>query len=206
MIVVSFVLIFFSIVIHEYAHGLAALMLGDKTAYRSGRLTLNPLKHVDLFGTVLLPLFLYGLSRLAGGGVPVFGYAKPVPVNPWNSRFPRVFGGIVGFAGPFSNFCLAFAATAILIHFPSLKGDFQGLLALVIQVNLLLGIFNLVPIPPLDGSRILCAFLPERVAELFDRLGMAGFVFVLLFLQTDFFRKIYAAGLKLFFALVDRVF
>ena len=206
LIVITFILILFSIIIHEYAHGLVAFFLGDRTAKNSGRLTMNPMKHIDWFGTIILPLMLYGLSKFSGGGVPVFGYAKPVPINPYNSRNPRLFGAIVGFAGPFSNFCLAFLSAALMIKLNLFKTELKDPLLLLMQVNLLLGIFNLVPIPPLDGSRILSFFLPEKIADLFDRLGMVGFIFVLLFLQTDLFRKIYIKGTELFFALIDKIF
>ena len=206
MIFVAFILILFSIIIHEYAHGFVAFLLGDRTAKNSGRLTMNPLKHIDWFGTILLPVMLYALSRLSNGGVPVFGYAKPVPINPYNSRNPRLFSAIVGFAGPFSNFCLAFLSAALMIKLKLFKTDLNDPMLLLIQVNLLLGIFNLVPIPPLDGSRILSLFLPEKIADLFDRLGMIGFILVLLFLQTDMFRKIYFKGTELFLTLIDKIF
>ena len=206
MIFVIFILILFSIIIHEYAHGLVAFILGDRTAKNSGRLTLNPLKHIDLFGTILLPLMLYSLSKMSGGGVPVFGYAKPVPINPNNSNFPRLFSAIVGFAGPFSNFCLAFLTSVLMIKFKLFKTELHEPMMLLIQVNLLLGIFNLIPIPPLDGSRILSLFLPEPLADLFDRLGVVGFIFVLLFLQTEMFRMIYIKGTELFFSLISKIF
>ncbi len=148
---------------HEVAHGLAAYKLGDPTAKRAGRLSLNPLKHIDPFGTVILPLLLMVLH------MPIFGYAKPVPYNPSYFKDPRKGDAITGFAGPAANLVMASAAALIaqIIHalWPHLLQTEGGyflmlLLATFTLVNLYLMFFNLIPIPPLDGSSIIAVFIP----------------------------------------------
>lgn len=148
-------IIMFSAIIHEVAHGVAADRLGDPTARYAGRLTLNPIPHLDPFGSLLLPLIL------ALSGSPIFfGWAKPVPYNPFNLQAsPRWGEAIVAFAGPASNFAIAIVA-ALFIRVGVLPADVAGVVFLVVLVNVMLGIFNLVPIPPLDGSKILSALLP----------------------------------------------
>ena len=154
-----------ALVFHEFMHGFAAYLLGDKTAASQGRLSLNPLKHLDPFGTVILP----GLLILMGG--PIFGYAKPVPYNPRNFKDPRKGDLIVGLAGPMGNFLLAAIAAIIyavmgLFYTPS-GIDFALIiyalyLPLLITTNLYLMFFNLLPIPPLDGSSIFALILPHK--------------------------------------------
>ena len=154
-----------ALVFHEFMHGFAAYLLGDKTAASQGRLSLNPLKHLDPFGTVILP----GLLILMGG--PIFGYAKPVPYNPRNFKDPRKGDLIVGLAGPMGNFLLAAIAATIyavmgLFYTPS-GIDFALIihalyLPLLITTNLYLMFFNLLPIPPLDGSSIFALILPRK--------------------------------------------
>ncbi len=154
-----------ALVFHEFMHGFAAYLLGDKTAASQGRLSLNPLKHLDPFGTVILP----GLLILMGG--PIFGYAKPVPYNPRNFKDPRKGDLIVGLAGPMGNFLLAAIAAIIyavmgLFYTPS-GIDFALIiyalyLPLLITTNLYLMFFNLLPIPPLDGSSIFALILPRK--------------------------------------------
>ncbi len=144
-----YVIIVLSAIVHEYAHAWTANQLGDPTARYAGRLTLNPLKHIDPFGTVIMPLFL----MLAGG---VFiGYAKPVPFNPHNLRNPKRDIPLVAIAGPLSNFLLAFAFAAFLklSWFPQLIA-LKPIFTMIILINLWLGFFNLIPIPPLDGSKL----------------------------------------------------
>jgi Zn-dependent protease len=178
-----------AITLHEAAHGYAALWLGDDTAKRAGRLSLNPLRHVDPVGTVLLPGFLLLVQLLTIGRVEaMFGWAKPVPVNIWQLRNPRYGMGLVAAAGPAMNFLLAWIA-ALLGH--PLAGLSQSLSAdvlmlgyrfiiLSIMANLLLGLFNLLPIPPLDGGRIVAGLLPAPLAMPFMRLERAGLLIVLL--------------------------
>lgn len=151
---------------HEVAHGFAAYKLGDPTAKRAGRLSLNPLKHLDPFGTVILPLLLMVMH------MPIFGYAKPVPYDPRYFKDPRKGDAITGLAGPFANLVMAligcavaqllFATGSTLLQ--TTGGYFAFLLlATFVLVNLYLMFFNLIPIPPLDGSSIIAAFLPQRL-------------------------------------------
>lgn len=156
-------IIMFSAIIHEVAHGVAADRLGDPTARYAGRLTLNPIPHLDPFGSLLLPLIL------ALSGSPIFfGWAKPVPYNPYNLQAsPRWGEAIVAFAGPASNFFIAIVA-ALFIRVGVLPADVAGVVFLVVLVNVMLGIFNLVPIPPLDGSKILSALLPTGARRGYD--------------------------------------
>lgn len=146
-----------SAILHEYGHAWMALRLGDDTAERAGRLTLNPLVHLDMFGSLLLP----GMLILTGSPV-IFGYAKPVPINLNNLRGGLTGQAKVALAGPAANFFLAItAALAIRYLAGGLNSGWGGLLALVVVINLVLMIFNLLPIPPLDGSKILATILPE---------------------------------------------
>jgi Zn-dependent protease len=157
-----------AIILHEISHGIVALWFGDDTAKRAGRLTLNPIPHVDLFGSIILP------AMLALSGAGAFGWAKPVPVNPSKLRNPRRQMVYVGLAGPATNFLLmtvAAVAARVMLHSWRTSHPFGGYIEwpLVIQVllwfalgNLVLGLFNLLPIPPLDGSSLVERVLPER--------------------------------------------
>lgn len=170
------VILFFSIVIHEIAHGSMALYLGDPTAKNEGRLSLNPLKHVDFFGTILLPLIL--LVATMGRG-PIFGWAKPVPVNPFNFRDQKWGTLKVSIAGPAMNFLIALIFS-LAIRFISLPQNFLIFFSIIAVYNFAWGIFNLIPIPPLDGSHILFTFLPERFAK-FKIFLQQYSIFILLF-------------------------
>lgn len=172
-----------SITFHEYMHGYAAFKLGDPTAKNAGRLTLNPIPHIDIFGTVLLPLLL------AFGGGPIFGYAKPVPVNPRYFKDIRKGDLITGFAGPASNLALALVGAAIAWGAVPLLPLDEGAarIALIIgyglvQVNLVLMFFNLIPIPPLDGSSIVPLFLPDSALHGWYRIQQYSFVALLVLL------------------------
>jgi Zn-dependent protease len=174
-----------AITLHEAAHGYAALALGDDTARQAGRLSLNPLRHVDRFGTLILPgLLLLGQALTIGRVVFMFGWAKPVPVSAWKFRHPRQGMALVAAAGPAMNFLLAWL-TALLLHgtasVPGTAGEtIDQTLTLFILSNLVLGLFNLLPIPPLDGGRIMVGILPEPLAIAWARLERAGIVIVLL--------------------------
>jgi len=194
-----------AVVLHEYAHGWVAHRYGDDTAQSQGRLTLNPLKHIDPFGTIVVPL----LCLLAPGGF-LFGWAKPVPVNPNRLRNPRRDMALVAVAGPAMNFVLAIASGILLsvlysidptlkANFPpqadvAPRGDLLGMLLLPISamllfsiiINTLLLAFNLLPIPPLDGGRILTSLLPYRSAVALSRIEPYGmFILVGLFFLDD---------------------
>ena len=173
-----------AIVFHEVAHGWAALALGDPTAQERRRLSLNPLRHVDPIGTIVLP----GLLKLAGA--PVFGWAKPVPVNKWRLRNPRFGMMAVAAAGPASNLVLAALAAVALGLLVGGAGDPQqvggGVRFLTLNlfnfvlINIFLALFNLLPIPPFDGSHIVEGLLPARAAAAYERLRPLGFPLVIL--------------------------
>ena len=171
----EFIVLIFSAVLHEIAHGYEAERLGDDTARRAGRLTFNPLKHLDPFGSVIMPLLLF----IATGGAFFFAAAKPVPYDPRNLKNPRTGAAKIALAGPFMNLILA-AAFGILIRifvFLPASPFFVTLLGVVSYLNILLAIFNLIPIPPLDGSRVLFAALPQtramfRISYALERWGL----------------------------------
>jgi len=174
-----------AITLHEAAHGYCALALGDDTARRAGRLSLNPLAHVDRVGTILLPgLLVIGQLLTIHRIAFLFGWAKPVPVAAWKFANPRRGMMIVAAAGPAMNFFLAWLA-GLAFHgadyLPPTAGDMASeFLLYFIMTNLVLGIFNLLPIPPLDGGRIVVGLLPEQAARSWARLERAGIVIVLL--------------------------
>ena len=181
-----FPLFMMAVVIHEVSHGVVADYLGDLTARRAGRLTLNPFRHMDLFGTVLLPLFLQLVHAPF-----VFGWAKPVPVDYRNLRHPKRDMFWIGAAGPAANFLLA-ATAALLLKAggPALPPVLAELLRAVALINIGLGAFNLLPVPPLDGSRVLAGLLPARLAAGLLRLERWGILLVMLLL---------------YFGIIDRV-
>ncbi len=173
----SLVVLFFSIIIHEIAHGSVASSLGDSTAKDSGRLTLNPLKHIDPFGTIILPVLL--LLFTMGKG-PIFGWAKPVPVNPFNFRDQKWGMLKVSLAGPATNFLLAIIF-GLLIRFIALPQSLALLFSIIVVYNFAWGIFNLIPIPPLDGSHILFTFLGNRFSGIRTLLQRYSLFILLLF-------------------------
>lgn len=178
-----------AIVIHECAHGFAAAKLGDPTARNAGRLSLNPLRHVDPFGTVLLP----GLLILSGAGF-VFGYAKPVPYNPRYFKDVRKGEVIVGLAGPASNLLMSLAGAAIAWGSLQLFGLSQELALYTwyfgcyfCSVNLCLAFFNLLPIPPLDGSSIVAPLLSDRALDVYYQVQRYGMFILMLFVFLPYF-------------------
>ena len=178
-IIFSLIVLLFSIVIHEVAHGSVACHLGDPTAKYAGRLTLNPLKHLDPFGSVILPILLLMVS----GGAFAIGYAKPVPINPYNFRDQKWGTLKVSIAGPGANLFLAlfFGLLLRIFLYFSILSSFYPIFSFIVFINLLLAIFNLLPIPPLDGSHILFTFLSERQASVKIFLQRYGF-FILIFI------------------------
>jgi len=189
-----------SVVIHEFSHGWMAYRLGDSTAKYLGRLTLNPLKHLDFFGSFLLPLAIFAFS----GGRAIFGWAKPVPYNPYNLRDQRWGSAKVAAAGPGANLLVALIFGLILRFLPS---DISGLaeltqiFSLIVFLNILLAVFNLVPISPLDGSKILFTVLPhslEGVRVFLERYGL----FVLLFFIFFAFQLIFPVIFLIYFLIV----
>ena len=179
---VSFTLLLIAMTVHEFAHGLAAYKLGDSTARLSGRLTLNPLAHIDPFWTVLLPLVLF----LSTAGHFVFGAAKPVPVNYWSLKNPKKDMIWIGLAGPLANFILAFIIAGILRFIPT-RGISAYLFFNLLTINVVLAIFNLIPIPPLDGSKILMGLLPEGLAGQYAAFERYGFIILFVFIWLEIF-------------------
>ncbi len=176
-IIVLFIAILISVVIHEATHGYVAYWLGDNTALEHGRLTFNPLKSIDLITTILLPivLVLFGL-------MPFF-VAKPVPINPHNLKFGHYGSALVGIAGPLSNLLLAIIAGVILRFWGAGFDSFlQSVFVIFTEVNIGLFIFNMIPFPPLDGSRLLYAFAPEALQDIMLRIESLGFFSILLFM------------------------
>ena len=174
-----------AITLHEAAHGYAALALGDDTAKLAGRLSLNPLRHVDRTGTIILPgLLLIGQLLTLGRVEFMFGWAKPVPVGAWKFRDPRRGMALVAAAGPAMNFFLAWLgalAAYALPHLPGvMAGPATGFLQAFILYNLVLGLFNLIPVPPLDGGRIVVGLLPLPLARVWAGIERQGILLVLL--------------------------
>ncbi len=202
MTIFSLIVLLFSVAFHEAAHGFLAYKLGDPTAKYEGRLSLNPFKHLDLFGSILLPLFT--LIATFGRG-PIFGFAKPVPINPYNFRDQRWGELKVALAGPTMNFLIATAFGLLLRFFLSPHSLLAVFLGIIIYYNFLLGIFNLVPIPPLDGSHILFSLLPERAFEVKLILREYGLLILILFIFFGL-NLIDPLALKMFRLVVGRPF
>lgn len=182
--------VLFAITIHEVAHGWVARRLGDPTAYMLGRLSLNPLRHIDPVGTVIVPLALLVLSSLVGGGF-IFGWAKPVPVTWENLRHPKRDMALVAVAGPLSNLLMAVGWALLMKSLNLLPAIMSwAVMPLVymgaagIFINLVLMVLNLLPLPPLDGGRIVAGLLPGRLAWQFGRLEPYGFIILLALLAS----------------------
>lgn len=186
-IIFVFIVFIYSVILHEISHGLMARSLGDNTAEDMGRLTLNPLKHIDMFGSVLLPVFL-----LLVGSPFIFGYAKPVPYNPLNLRDRKYGAAKVALAGPAVNIVLALLFGLSVRFLPDVFGHslLQTLLQDAVGINLLLAIFNLMPIPPLDGHWLLLTFLPAKFAA-FKVFIVRYSVFIFLFFLFFIFPLLY---------------
>jgi len=170
-----FLVLIFSIIIHEVSHGAMAKELGDDTAEKMGRLTLNPLAHLDFFGSVFLPLFLF----ISTSGQFVFGWAKPVPYNPFKLKNPRRDSALLAFSGPLANLGLALIF-GILIRLKIFPLAVLPYFLTIVSTNLVLAIFNLTPIPPLDGSKILFYLFPSPKLEIF--MLQYGFFLLIFFL------------------------
>ncbi len=195
--------ILFSMTLHEAMHGFVAYFLGDDTAQLDGRLTFNPVKHIDPFLTILLPLVL------AAVGAPIFGGAKPVPFNPGKLRYDEWGAALVALSGPLTNFVLAFVSFGI---YAVLGAPQAGLLAeiLVVMVSVNLGffVFNMIPIPPLDGSRVLYALAPEFVKRGMETIERFGLIVILaiVFVASPAIGAVMGVSISFFIDLFSRIF
>lgn len=192
------IVLIFSVIIHEISHGYIALWLGDTTAKDAGRLTLNPIKHIDVFGSILLPLLLVII------GAPVFGWAKPVPYDPRFLKNPKRASGLIALAGPASNLLVAiifaiFSRLLLAQGLTEFTSALYVLVAVIVKVNISLAVFNLLPIPPLDGSGVLFSFLPHQARPIQHVLEKYGFYILILLIMTglNFLNPIMSALFRL---------
>lgn len=202
-IIVVLGVILFSMTLHEAMHGFVAYYLGDDTAKLEGRLTLNPIKHIDPFLTIILPLVL-ALTP----GAPIFGGAKPVPFNPNRVRYGEWGAAMVALAGPLTNFLIAFILFGVYVVTGAQTGVVGDVLLLAITVNLGFFVFNMIPLPPLDGSRVLYALAPEfvrRGMETIERFGII-FIFAIVLLASPLIGRFMAESINYFLTLFSRMF
>ena len=179
-----------AIILHEVAHGVVAYMLGDPTAARHGRLTLNPIPHIDPVGTILLPGVLLITARVLGTSPFVFGWAKPVPIDPRRFANPRRDSLLVALAGPATNLLLAAARVAVVAALPesakagSLVAGLGQMAIASVWINTVLAVFNMIPVPPLDGGNVLAGLLQGSAAEMLDRVRPYGFIVIYVLLLS----------------------
>jgi len=202
-IVIVLVVILLSMTLHEAMHAYVGYWLGDDTAKAQGRLSLNPIKHIDPFLTIILPIIL------AISGLPIFGGAKPVPFNPANVRWGEWGAALIAIAGPLTNFVIAFLAYGVWALFGSVDGGIWSEVAVtVVTVNLGFFIFNIIPIPPLDGSRVLYALAPEffkRGMEYIERFGIV-IVFILIALAGPTLGTVMGSAINFFVSVFANIF
>lgn len=196
-LLVSFGFLIIAMTVHEFAHGFLAYKLGDSTAKYSGRLTLNPLAHIDPLGTIIIPLLLFITTR----GQFVFGAAKPIPINYLALRNPKKDIIWIGASGPLANFALAIVFSLffrVAAEEPIINFICQGM----IYVNVVLGVFNLIPIPPLDGSRILMGLLPEKIGLRYCQLEPYGFFIIVALIGLGLFDLVVLPSVRVILGLL----
>lgn len=203
-IAIVLVVILLSMTLHEAMHGFMAYFLGDDTAKREGRLTLNPIKHIDPFLTIILPVIL----AIAGG--PIFGGAKPVPFNPARVKYDEWGAALVALAGPLTNFVIAFIAFGVyaIVGSPSTTEGIGQIISTIVLVNLGFFVFNMIPIPPLDGSRVLYALAPEPVRrgmEAIERFGIL-FIFFIVLVASPFISTFMLRAIQFFIDIFSHIF
>ncbi len=192
----SLIILLFSIILHECAHGLAAEYHGDPTARQAGRITLNPIPHLDPIGSILLPGIMILMSIFGAPGF-IFGWAKPVPINPYNLNDPKRDMMWIGLAGPATNIGIALVL-ALLFRLLAIPASLAAIILFYgVTINLLLVIFNLIPIPPLDGSRILTGLLPEEYSYRLSRIEPFGFIILIILLISGVLNFIFMLVLRL---------
>ena len=195
-LIIFLVILLFSVIIHEVMHGAVAEKFGDYTAHDTGRLTLNPIPHIDPFGSILVPALMY----LSTQGAFVFGAAKPVPVNFENMRKPRLGMVVVSLAGPFSNLIIAFLLS-LPITLGIIDQNLGDIIIKAVGLNLGLFVLNMLPIPPLDGSKVIAALLPYKAMDTVLRFEQYGFIILLLLLFSGALTSIILPVVVFFFRL-----
>lgn len=202
--IIFFLILLFNIAWHESAHALVAHWCGDDTAKNLGRISLSPIPHIDIWGTLIIPL----INIFAPGAFMLVGWGKPVPVNPYNLKNPRRDDVLVALAGPFSNLVLAVAVLLIVRLLPLIPEQqaqlfFQYLIFPMAAMSVMLCVFNLLPIPPLDGSHLLFSFLPQDLRKYYGKISMVSFIIMIVLINTPVWRyfgmiiqKILVLGLR----------
>jgi len=191
-----FIILIFSVILHECAHGLVAERCGDPTARQAGRITLNPIPHLDPIGSIFLPGIMILMNLVTGSGF-IFGWAKPVPINPYNLNNPKRDMMWIGLSGPATNFAVALFL-ALVFRLLAISASLGAtILFYGVAINLILGFFNLIPIPPLDGSRILSGLLPEKYAYKLSRIEPFGFMILIILFISGIFSFIFTLVLRL---------